>query len=128
MAQRLVRKMCMKCKTEYKPDVGKLLVAGMKKEDIEKYTFYHGTGCGTCRNTGYYGRTGIFEMFEMNTKLRELAFNREPTSVIRRQARLSGMLTLLEDGVRKLLDGITTVEEVVSVATRYEEIEMAESA
>jgi len=123
MAQRLVRKVCQKCKTEYKPEIGKILAAGMKKEDLEKYKFYRGTGCGSCRNTGFQGRLAIFEMMEMNSKLRELAFNREPTSLLRRQARLSGMLTLLEDGVRKVIDGISTLDEVLRVAGHQEEIE-----
>jgi len=128
MAQRLVRTLCEKCKEEYKPELRKILAVGMKKDDLDKYKFFRGTGCGSCRKTGYHGRSGIFELMEMNSKLRELAFNREPTSVIRRQARLSGMLTLMEDGVRKVLDGITSLDEVLRVATRMEEIEVEESA
>jgi type II secretory ATPase GspE/PulE/Tfp pilus assembly ATPase PilB-like protein len=69
-------------------------------------------------STGFYGRLGIFEMMEMTRQIREMAFRKEPTNVIREQARRSGMITLQEDGVRKVLGGITTIEEVLSNAQR----------
>ena len=73
-----------------------------------------GRGCNHCNHTGYRGRKGIFEMLRMNRAIREMTFNREPTQTIRRQARLLGMRTLLEDGIKKALRGITTLEEVLS--------------
>ena len=77
-------------------------------------TFMRGRGCNHCNHTGYRGRKGIFEMLRMTAAIREMTFNREPTQAIRRQARLLGMRTLLEDGVDKALKGITTLEEVLS--------------
>jgi len=123
MAQRLVRRICPECKQEYEPEPRLLHFLGIKPEDAAERTFYRGAGCPHCKDTGYFGRIGIFELMEMNSKLRELAFRREPTSAIRKQARLSGMLTLQEDGVRKVFAGITTVEEVVRTAHRVEELE-----
>jgi type IV pilus assembly protein PilB len=73
-----------------------------------------GRGCNHCHHTGYRGRLGIFELLKMTSAMREMTFNREPTQAIRRQARLLGMRTLLEDGVNKALKGITTLEEVLS--------------
>jgi type IV pilus assembly protein PilB len=73
-----------------------------------------GRGCNHCHHTGYRGRLGIFEMMRMNGNIREMTFAREPTQTIRRQARLTGMRTLLEDGVQKSLKGVTTLEEVLT--------------
>ncbi len=75
-------------------------------------------GCGACGDTGYRGRVGIFELMEMTNQIREMAFNREPTQAIRAQARRSGMVTLEEDGIRKLFAGVTTIEEVMEVTQR----------
>jgi type IV pilus assembly protein PilB len=74
-----------------------------------------GRGCSHCNHTGYRGRKGIFEMLRMNAAVRDLTFYREPTQTIRRQARLLGMRTLLEDAVGKSLTGVTTLEEVLSI-------------
>ena len=120
MAQRLVRRICMDCREEYKPDPRLLATVGISPRDIETQTFYHGTGCRSCTNTGYKGRIGIFELMEMTNQLREMAFRREPSRIIRAQARRSGMVTLEEDGVRKILTGVTTVDEVIEVAAREE--------
>ena len=73
-----------------------------------------GRGCGHCNHTGYRGRLGIFELLRMTGSMREMTFKREPTQTIRRQSRLLGMRTLLEDGLNKALKGITTLEEVLS--------------
>ena len=73
-----------------------------------------GRGCSNCNHTGYRGRKGIFEMLRMNGAMREMTFKREPSQDIRRQARLLGMRTLLEDGLNKALTGMTTLEEVLS--------------
>jgi type IV pilus assembly protein PilB len=72
-----------------------------------------GVGCGHCNHTGYRGRLGIFEMMKMTAAMREMTFKREPTQSIRRQARLLGMRTLLEDGIGKACRGLTTLEEVL---------------
>jgi type IV pilus assembly protein PilB len=113
MAQRLVRKVCPKCQEPDSPDPHELKVLGLTAEKIKTANFMRGRGCTYCHHTGYRGRLGIFEMMQMNSTLREMSFRREPTQNIRRQARLFGMRTLLEDGVGKALKGITTLEEVL---------------
>ena len=114
LAQRLVRTICVKCKEPDKPLPAEIVAAGMTRVQVESANFAHGRGCPHCHHTGYRGRKGIFEMLRMNNVIREMTFNREPTQAIRRQARLLGMKTLLEDGVHKAMLGITTLEEVLS--------------
>ena len=115
MAQRLVRLVCEKCKEEVTYPEAQLRTLGITPERIAGAKFYRGRGCADCRHTGYHGRFGIFELLEMDSELRELAFRRTPSVEMRRQARLHGMVTLLEDGVTKILDGKTTVEEVLDI-------------
>jgi type IV pilus assembly protein PilB len=114
MAQRLVRTICPKCKAPQKPTTVELRAGGVTAELAAKGNFLRGRGCHHCHNTGYRGRLGIFELLRMNTQMREMAFNREPTQVIRQKTRQMGMRCLLEDGVQKSLRGITTLEEVLS--------------
>lgn len=114
MAQRLVRIVCPKCKEPDTPSRGELRAAGLTDEQAKNATFVRGRGCSHCHHTGYRGRLGIFEMMRMTSAVREMTFKREPTQVIRRQARLLGMRTLLEDGVAKATKGVTTLEEVLS--------------
>ena len=116
MAQRLVRTICPQCKVPTEYTLKEISALGLKSEDVRNVTFYRGEGCSYCHNTGYRGRTGIFELMEMDLQLREMTFRREPHQSLRRQARMSGMLTLLEDGVRKILAGMTTVEELLKFA------------
>jgi type IV pilus assembly protein PilB len=120
MAQRLVRKICPKCKQSFEYDRKDLMSIGLKPDDLRGVTLYKGAGCQYCKGTGYRGRSGIFEVMEMNRTLQEMAFKREPARALRRQARLSGMTTLEEDGARKVLAGSTTVDEVI-VSTQREE-------
>ncbi len=114
MAQRLVRIVCPKCKAPDQPSSAELKASGLTPEQIKRATFMRGRGCGHCNHTGYRGRKGIFEMMRLNSTIREMTFKREPTQTIRRQARILGMRTLLEDGLNKALTGITTLEEVLS--------------
>jgi type IV pilus assembly protein PilB len=123
MAQRLVRKICPKCQEPDEPDPHELKVLGLSADKVKSATFMRGRGCNFCHHTGYRGRLGIFEMMQMNSTLREMSFRREPTQNIRRQARLFGMRTLLEDGVGKALKGITTLEEVLE-STHTEAVTM----
>jgi type IV pilus assembly protein PilB len=118
MAQRLVRVICNECREPYEPNMKDILALGMTAQQLEGRQIFHGRGCRLCVSTGFYGRLGIFEMMEMTRQIREMAFRKEPTNVIREQARRSGMITLQEDGVRKVLGGITTIEEVLSNAQR----------
>ncbi|HVK13953.1 MAG TPA: GspE/PulE family protein [Gemmataceae bacterium] len=114
MAQRLVRMNCVKCRKPYKPSEAELKSVGIKPEQAAKATFMRGVGCGHCNQTGYRGRKGIFEMMKMTSAIREMTFTQAPTQNIRRTARKTGMRTLLEDGILKVLSGLTTIEEVLS--------------
>lgn len=121
MAQRLVRLVCPKCKESDKPPAHEIRAAGLTSSQAQAATFMRGRGCANCNHTGYRGRKGIYEMMRMNNIVREMCFNREPTQAIRRQARLAGMRTLLEDGVNKAVAGLTTLEEVLSICHHTEE-------
>ncbi len=112
MAQRLARVVCPKCKEPYRPDASELAEFGISQERADASTFMRGKGCNYCQHTGYRGRVAVFELMTMNSKLREMTFNREPSQNIRRQARLMGMRTLAEDASDKALKGITTLLEV----------------
>jgi type IV pilus assembly protein PilB len=117
MAQRLVRVICSKCKTvDDNPDPHALHMLNITPEDIKKNAIYKGTGCSQCQQTGYKGRLGIFEMFEMNSELRELAFARAPTTELRKAAQASGMRNLVGDGKIKVFKGITTPQELARIA------------
>ncbi len=120
MAQRLVRLVCPKCKAPDTPHEHEIKSAGITPEMLKTATFMRGTGCAYCNHTGYRGRKGIFELLRMSGVMREMTFKREPTQNIRRQARLLGMRTLLEDGIIKALKGITTLEEVLSTCHHEE--------
>ena len=114
MAQRLVRIVCPKCKEPDKPPAAELKAAGISASQAAAANFMRGRGCSYCNHTGYRGRKGIFELLKMNSSIRDMTFAREPTQTIRRQARLLGMRTLLEDGIAKAIAGLTTLEEVLS--------------
>ena len=113
MAQRLIRVICKKCKVvDEHPNPHHLRLLGIDPAEIKKRPVYKGAGCSVCHNTGYKGRLGIFEMIEMNSEMRELAFKRAPTSELRAAAKAGGMRTLAEDGILKVFKGISTPEEV----------------
>jgi type IV pilus assembly protein PilB len=114
MAQRLVRIVCPKCKGPDQPSSSELQASGLTPEQLSTATFMRGRGCAHCNHTGYRGRKGIFEMLKMTSAIREMTFKREPTQTIRRQSRLMGMRTLLEDGLWKAMRGLTTLDEVLS--------------
>ncbi len=117
MAQRLVRVICTKCKQPYEPSQSELDQVSITPEEASTATFMRGTGCQNCQHTGYRGRKAVFELMTMNATLREMTFRSEPAQNIRRQARLFGMKTLVEDAKDKALEGITTIAEVYSLAT-----------
>jgi type IV pilus assembly protein PilB len=122
MAQRLVRIVCPKCKEQDEPPGHEIRAAGLTPDRLARANFMRGRGCAYCHHTGFRGRKGIFELLRMNAGLREMTFNREPTQTIRRQSRILGMRTLLEDGVQKALSGITTLEEVLSICHHEGEV------
>ncbi len=116
MAQRLVRVICKKCKVvDENPNKEHLEALGITAEDAAKHPPHKGAGCTQCQNTGYKGRIAIFEMFEMNNEIRELAFRRAPTTELRKAAKASGMKSLMQDGVLKVFNGVTTPGEVVRI-------------
>jgi type IV pilus assembly protein PilB len=112
-AQRLVRTICPKCRREYKPSEEMLWELDLTPEQVKDKTFYYGTGCGACNNTGYRGRTGIFELMIMSDTLRSLIMKQVSTNVIREAAIAEGMKPLRTAGLAAIYDGITTIEEVV---------------
>ncbi|MFA4985535.1 MAG: GspE/PulE family protein [Candidatus Brocadiia bacterium] len=113
VAQRLVRKICARCKTPYTPEPEMLVDVGLKLDDAVGRAFYYGKGCDFCNHTGYRGRTAIFETMVLNKDLRELISGAKPTEVIRGKALEYGMRTLRESGIIKIFNGETTIEEVV---------------
>jgi len=114
MAQRLVRRLCPACKEEYTPDESELRLLEISQEDAAKARLYRPRGCAECRETGFHGRTGIFELMELDWTLRDMTFQVKPTLEVRRQAITSGMMsTLLGDAVRKVLSGTTSIQEVL---------------
>ncbi|MDZ4689034.1 MAG: ATPase, T2SS/T4P/T4SS family [Planctomycetaceae bacterium] len=112
MAQRLVRVVCAKCKEPAVPDPGEIQHFGVTAEQLSTATLLRGKGCKNCQHTGYRGRLAVFELMTMNSTLREMTFKSEPSQNIRRQARLFGMKTLVEDALEKALIGKTTLTEV----------------
>lgn len=139
LAQRLVRKVCEHCKESYEattevvkefkqvlgnmadhymmpkePD-DKVIADDLKKVKGEKLTLFKGKGCDKCGNSGYSGRIGIFEVLNMNDKIAKLVLERKPASEIEALAISDGMITLLQDGYLKAVEGITTMEEVLRV-------------
>lgn len=115
MAQRLVRAICTQCRTEYEPDPGEFRALGLDPAQYVSSRLYKGVGCARCNNGGYKGRKGIFEIFRVDEEMQQLIFAAAPARDLRARARETGMRTLREDGVRKVLAGITTVSEVLRV-------------
>jgi general secretion pathway protein E/type IV pilus assembly protein PilB len=113
MAQRLVRKICKKCTQPYTPTDSEMRALGITPEMLKNATVMKGRGCNNCNNTGNRGRFGVFEIFVVDDEARKLIYDQAPTSVLRARAREMGMRTLREDGVRKILAGLTTPEEVI---------------
>ena len=113
LGQRLLRTCCKECKEAYEPDAETLDRIGLTRDQIGGRPFYFGRGCKTCNGTGYKGRKAIFEYLRVTNPIRELINSRSPTLIIREKARELGMRTMREDGVRSILDGYTTVDEVL---------------
>ena len=120
LAQRLIRRICPDCKHEVPPEIPLLKSAGVPDEVIKMNKYYAGSGCETCKNIGFKGRRGIYEIMVMSPRLRDMTFNVDTTDNIRRQAVLDGMHTLLDDGIRKVFEGVTTISEVLSVAKKID--------
>ena len=114
-AQRLIRVLCPHCKEPYTPDRMALESLGISPELAKGHTFYKATGCANCFQTGYSGRIGIFEIMPMTPGLKHLVLKNFDANQIKTEAARYGMLTLREDGIQKILNGTTTMEEVLRV-------------
>ncbi len=113
IGQRLVRRICLKCKEEYLPTDEQLMELQLRRADVEGRTFFRGRGCDTCNHTGFRGRMAIFEIMPLTDHLRELVMDRISTNLIRNEARKQGMRTLREAGMLAIYEGQTTIDEVV---------------
>ena len=113
LAQRLVRRVCTKCREEAKVSSSMLIDLGMKKEDIDGRKFFKGVGCDACNNTGYKGRIALFELMVLDDNVREMVLANASTDELREQARRNGMVPLREFGIAMAADGITTLDEVI---------------
>ena len=112
-AQRLVRRVCSQCKEPMNITPQALVDAGYTTEEAKTTTVYHGRGCGTCNNTGYKGRVGLYEVMEINDELKELVLVGASALELRKKALDSGMITLRRSGLIKIASGQTTMEEVI---------------
>jgi type IV pilus assembly protein PilB len=113
MAQRLVRKVCKQCAAPYMPTEAEMRTLGLDASNTQGASFLRGKGCSNCSNTGFRGRFGIFEIFVIDDDARKLIYEKVSSSVLRTRAREMGMRTLREDGIRKVLAGLTTPDEVI---------------
>ncbi|MBA3686489.1 MAG: Flp pilus assembly complex ATPase component TadA [Planctomycetes bacterium] len=121
LAQRLVRTICMKCKTPYTPSEEEVMSLALRGRDISNQRFFYGKGCEFCKNTGYKGRTAIFELLTVDDAVRELVLSKASANQIRSVAQRSGMKTLRDAGIQKIFAGLTTIEEVVKETMAVEE-------
>ncbi len=113
IGQRLVRTICEHCKTPYEPDDDILRSLDITREDVGERPFFYGSGCSNCNETGYHGRRGIYEYLPVREAIKELINERQPSLIIRDKAVELGMRTLRQDGIRNVLDGYSTVDEIL---------------
>jgi len=115
VAQRLVRVLCKDCREAYTPDAAALETIGITPEQIRNRVLYRAGGCDKCFQTGYRGRVGIFEIMTLSSRLKSLILKTYDSNRIKQEALAEGLITLRQDGIRKVLDGVTTMEEVLRV-------------
>ena len=120
LAQRLVRSICQNCKQPYEPTPSELSVLGVGEEQASTASFMHGIGCEKCGDIGFRGRKGVFEIFIVNQEIEEMIYHNVSIVELRKKAREMGMRSMREDGFRKVLAGITTLDEVLMVTTAEE--------
>ena len=113
VAQRLVRKLCLGCKTEYQPTPEQLMELELTPEIVAGRKLYYGRGCDLCNNTGYKGRVGLYEIMTLDDDMRDLIVRHASTQVLRLEAKKRGLRTLRESGLLAIYEGITSLEEVV---------------
>ena len=120
LAQRLVRSICQNCKQPYEPTSSELSILGVGEEQVGSASFMHGVGCEKCGGNGFRGRKGVFEIFSVNQEIEEMIYHNVSIVELRKKAREMGMRSMREDGFRKVLAGITTLDEVLMVTTEEE--------
>ncbi|HZZ28609.1 MAG TPA: ATPase, T2SS/T4P/T4SS family [Pirellulales bacterium] len=120
LAQRLVRRVCPKCRQEYEPP--RNIRKALEKMGWEHEVFFKGVGCKHCRNTGFSGRIGIHELFILDDEIRDVIISSSALGTIQTLGRRKGMITLAHDGCRKVREGITTIEEVLQTAGEFRDI------
>ncbi len=113
LAQRLVRSICSKCCSPFEPTDNQLSQLNLSAFDLGNKTFFYGRGCSVCNDTGYKGRSGIYELLSINDTVRTMINERVPSTIMRQRAMEMGMATIRDDGLRLIFEGKTTVEEVV---------------
>lgn len=113
--QRLVRVLCCNCKKEYIPEDIEAETLGISGNRLKGKTIYTSVGCEECVNTGYKGRMSIYEIMIMDNEIQSLILKTQDSNLIQKEALKKGMTTLRQDGVEKILNGITTIEEVIRV-------------
>jgi len=113
IAQRLIRKICENCKTQFEPTEAQLMELQLRPDEVKGKKFHYGRGCSKCNGTGYRGRIGIFEIMVFNDEIRDLVMNQASTNVLRSAAQKAGMRLLRENGMAVIYDGITTIDEIV---------------
>ncbi len=113
LAQRLVRKICVQCRTQFDPSDELLMELQLPIEKARQYKFYYGKGCQRCNNSGYKGRCGIYELLDMNDDIRDMVSSDASVDDMRNLARSQGMTTLRESGLKLIFDGVSTIDEVV---------------
>ena len=119
LSQRLVRRICPDCRKSYQPHPEQLRELGIKEVSFRKLgrSFFRGEGCKKCRNTGYHGRIGIHELLIMSDSIKETILESSDSAAIKKQALKEKMITLRRDGVNKILHGLTTAEEILSITS-----------
>ncbi|OHB60783.1 MAG: pilus assembly protein PilB [Planctomycetes bacterium RBG_13_50_24] len=121
VAQRLVRRICENCKTQFEPSEAQLIELQLMPDDVKGKKFHYGRGCSKCNGTGYRGRIGIFEIMVFNDEIRDLIMNHASTNVLRSAGRKAGMRLLRDNGLAAIYDGITTIDEIAK-ETMMEEV------
>jgi type IV pilus assembly protein PilB len=113
LAQRLVRRICEDCRTEFTPSPEMLMELNLRPQEVAGKKFFYGRGCDRCNNSGYKGRQGIYELVVMNDELRDVVSNGASTDQLRQICVKNGMTTLREAGLRAIFEGKTTIDEIV---------------
>jgi type II secretory ATPase GspE/PulE/Tfp pilus assembly ATPase PilB-like protein len=113
LAQRLIRRICPRCREECQPTAAELDQLNISAEQASRLSFHRGRGCEHCRNTGYHGRSGIYELMRMTNTVRDLVTHKATAADIREAGRQEGMRTMKEDALLKIDQGMTSASEVV---------------